>query len=326
MSRIAAAALCCVIAAGVSAGAGEGGKKPGWKYPEKAYTLRELLKRPVLIVIGTVRPLKGTKGDLLTEARIDVKEVLRGDAPKGVLKVVAKGPALPSGADAVWLLATKDAKGSWLVDHPQCAYGLNYVGRLRAALRRPRSIDVGEYLREDDKRLARRILERKQFALDRTGIASKTISGGLHLAASPSMHNFRAGESITVEFVLKNVGRKPLSVMNSTFSNFYLRARRVDRKGARPHLLNQKDASILGGMSLGLEGFVSLTDFVRLDPGEKFSRVLHFPPEHFKVLEGLGKVEIVGLFKVDLADVKTDPPPWKGVLVGEAATVEIVKP
>jgi len=287
-------------------------------FPRKAYTLRELLERADVIFVGKVAYPAGGAGS----TRLAPEEVMKGKVPDEGLEVAAVGPPLPRGARAIWFLATKKPGRGYVIDHPQCAYDVLYLSRVKAALKDPRGIGLQDYLREGDVRLARLIAERAEYGLDSEKLAPRPVSGKLQLSVKAASARIRVGGDLSVEFVLTNLGEEPAHVMNSVFRNFFLRVRRA-KKGSPPLLLNQRDASVLKGLALDLGDFVNVTDFCELAPGRKLSTMLHYSPTHFPILRAAGKVEVTGIYRVALGRVETDFEPWRGTLVGESFTVEI---
>jgi len=293
-------------------------------FPPKAYTLRELLERAEIIFVGKVAYPAGGAGGAggAGSTRLAPEEVLKGKVPDEGLEVDTVGPPLPRGARAIWFLPAKKPGRGYVIDHPQCAYDVLYLSRVKAALKDPRGIGLQDYLREGDVRLARLIAERAEYGLDSEKLAARPVSGKLQLSVKAAPARIRIGGDLSVEFVLTNLGEEPAHVMNSVFRNFFLRVRRA-KKGSPPLLLNQRDASVLKGLALDLGDFVNVTDFSELAPGRKLSTMLHYSPTHFPVLRGAGKLEVTGIYRVSLGRVETGFEPWRGTLVGESFTVEI---
>jgi len=322
---IAIGLLVSLVASAAPAAAGDaappappGGGRARTAFPKKAFTLRELLERAEVIFVGKVTSGGGKEAG---PARLVPEEVLKGAVPDEGFAVTTLGPPLPAGAIAIWLLAAPKPGAGYVIDHPQCAYDVLYLSRLKKALASPREIGLRDYLRKSDLRLTRLIAKRAELGMGAQKLAPRPVSGKLQLSVKTAPMRLRVGEDLSVEFVLTNLGEEPTHVMNSTFRNFFLRVRR-SKPGARPVLLNQRDASVLKGLALDLGDFVSVTDFFELGPGKKLSTTLHYSPTHFPVLRKPGKVEVTGMYRVALGRVELEFEPWRGSLVGESFTVE----
>lgn len=293
--------------------------------PKEAYTLRQLIERSKVIAVGRLAAPEGKpSGTPVLAAALDCEEVLKGELPGGALRLMSAGPLLPTGERALWFLATQAKDGSYVVDHPQCAYDVMHLGRVKLALAKPGEVGLREYLREKDEKLAQLLAERLEFHLDSGGLKPRPVSGKLQITAVPLKAKLHPGEDLSVVFTITNLGPEPIMVMNSAFQNFLLRVTRIEPP-ARAKILNQRDQSVLKGLDLGIEGFVSRSDFMTLEPGKKVARTLHYSPEHFPVLQGVGKIEAMAVYRVKLGKTDLDFDPWRGTLVSEGFSVEIVK-
>ena len=271
-----------ILLAACSAAAGEGRRAPA---PEEAYTLRRLIARSEIIVVGRALPSAGHKaGDAVRAASVKDEGLLKGQLPEGGLRITSTGPPLPTGERAIWFLASRAGDGSYLVDHPQCAYDVMHVPRVKLALDKPKEVGLREYLREKDEKLAHLLAERREFRLDGGELKPRPIAGNLQITATPLKTKIHPGEDVSVVFVITNLGTGPV-----------------------------------------MEGFVGRSDFITLAPGKKMVRTLHYSPEHFPLLGKLGRLEALAIYRVKLGATKLDFEPWRGMLVSEPLAIEIVK-
>jgi len=289
--------------------------------PEKVYTLRELLARASLIAVGKVEAGEGVSAKRVREGFLDLRAPLKGEAVGGRVPFRVDGPPLPVGALAIWVLAAPTEDGTYVVDHPQCAYDVTHLGIVKRAVVEPERVRPGYYLRREDERLAEEVCKARDLKL-LGGLKPGPSPDGLKVDVRLASQSPRAGRGVVLDYILTNTSKRAILVCDSAEECYYVRAMR----GQPPRVeIGRAGAAALDvEKTLGIDSLVSQHDFVELAPGASTRRRISVSGTVIPMLGLPGPVSITGIYrysepKIPLVDLPSAP--WTGAVASAQVTV-----
>jgi hypothetical protein len=282
-----------------------------------------------LIAVGeVVAPREGDVPGATSEGEIRLSAVLKGKTPPGAIRFAVVGPPIPVGAKAIWFLRPPRADGTYVIDHPQCAYDVTHRTVLDAAMRSPERIRPGYFLRREDEQLALAVREAAERRRLRS-LPAGAPQGGLQLSTRALCATVRAGGAVVIEYVVSNRSDAPVLLCDSPQECYFARAAGQGGGDTKP----SDDVARAGSLeidmesALGLGQLVSEHDFVTLLPGKSVSRSLTLSPKRFSSLNVVGKTTIWGIYRYRPPRtplVRLPSNPWTGAVAALPVVVTVL--
>jgi hypothetical protein len=229
-------------------------------------------------------------------------------------------------------LAAKPAEGvvkaddgppRYLLAHPQALYEPTVVGRVKAALYNPRTINDGRFLRDWDRKAAEKVAQRK--ADDEVVLlpSGETVRG-LKLEVRRIHLMLKGDNSFIFSTFLTNVFPKEQTIYDGPAPSYGVILRPKDNAAGKPlvfHLNNFNDTDV------ATLNIVDMTDFESIDNGKTIAHEQELNTDKFPILETLSGTYLLRAFYTNARDGQKAGVnlAWTGTVVSNEVEVEFKK-